>query len=42
MNKPITDWRDKRIWLIGASTDIGASLARLLTVRGARVGHLGS
>jgi len=37
LNSRITDWSDKRVWLIGASTGIGASLAGALLGRGARV-----
>ncbi|MBR7779139.1 SDR family NAD(P)-dependent oxidoreductase [Undibacterium rugosum] len=37
MNPPIHDWQGKRIWIIGASTGIGAETARLLLQRGARV-----
>lgn len=37
MNPPIRDWRGKRVWVIGASTGIGAETARLLLDQGARV-----
>jgi NADP-dependent 3-hydroxy acid dehydrogenase YdfG len=36
-NKPITDWKDRRVWIIGASTGIGAALADLLAEKGARL-----
>ena len=37
MNPKIADWSGKRVWVIGASTGIGASCAQLLTDVGARV-----
>ena len=36
-NLRITDWSAERIWVIGASSGIGAEVARLLLARGARV-----
>lgn len=37
LNPPITDWSGARVWLVGASTGIGAALARALAARGARL-----
>jgi short-subunit dehydrogenase len=37
LNPPITDWHERRVWIIGASTGIGAALVRELLARGARV-----
>jgi len=37
MNRRIRDWRGARVWVIGASTGIGAETARLLLEKGARV-----
>jgi len=37
LNPPITDWKDRRCWIVGASTGIGAALADALAARGARV-----
>lgn len=37
LNTKITDWKNQRVWIIGASTGIGASLAGALHGRGARV-----
>lgn len=36
-NSPITDWRGQRVWLIGASSGIGAATASALHARGAQV-----
>jgi len=37
LNRRIEDWKGRRVWLVGASTGIGAALAALLLERGARV-----
>lgn len=36
LNKPITSWDGRRVWVIGASSGIGAAFARALIARGAR------
>lgn len=36
-NEPIRQWNDRRVWVIGASSGIGAAFARALIDRGARV-----
>lgn len=37
MRFPLDAWRDRRVWIVGASSGIGAALARALLARGARV-----
>lgn len=37
MNPRITDWRGRRVWLVGASAGIGAALARRLSALGAQL-----
>jgi NAD(P)-dependent dehydrogenase (short-subunit alcohol dehydrogenase family) len=37
LNPRIVDWKGRRVWLVGASTGIGAALARALLGRGAKV-----
>lgn len=37
MNRPIRDWLGRRVWIVGASTGIGAALACQLHAAGARL-----
>jgi NAD(P)-dependent dehydrogenase (short-subunit alcohol dehydrogenase family) len=37
MNPKVADWRNRRVWIIGASTGIGAETAHRLLASGARV-----
>jgi short-subunit dehydrogenase len=37
MNPKISDWRGRRVWLVGASSGIGAAMAKVLALRGARL-----
>ena len=37
LNPPLPAWSNARVWVIGASTGIGAAIARALLVAGARV-----
>jgi short-subunit dehydrogenase len=37
LNRPITDWRGRRVWVVGASSGIGAEITRTLLARGARL-----
>jgi short-subunit dehydrogenase len=37
LNPPLPAWPDARVWIVGASTGIGAETARLMLARGARV-----
>ncbi len=37
LNAPITHWRGKTVWLVGASTGIGRATASLLHAKGAKV-----
>ena len=37
LNRPVSDWRGQYVWIIGASSGIGAATAQLLLARGAHV-----
>jgi NADP-dependent 3-hydroxy acid dehydrogenase YdfG len=37
LNRRILEWRDQRVWVVGASSGIGEGLAAALLARGARV-----
>jgi len=37
LNPPVRDWSQRKVWVVGASSGIGAALSRALLARGARV-----
>lgn len=37
LNPPLTNWRDKKVWIVGASSGIGLALAHRLHLSGAQV-----
>ena len=37
LNTPITDWRGRSVWLVGASSGIGLACAQALHAAGAKV-----
>ena len=37
LNPPLPSWPEARVWVIGASTGIGAATAKMLLDAGARV-----
>jgi NAD(P)-dependent dehydrogenase (short-subunit alcohol dehydrogenase family) len=37
LNRPLREWRGERVWVVGASSGIGAAVARALMAKGARV-----
>jgi len=36
-NKPLTEWRGRSVWLVGASSGIGLACAKALHAQGAKV-----
>ncbi len=37
LNEPIANWKERRVWVVGASSGIGAALAQSLMRRGVRI-----